>query len=137
MRYEVSGSVDRAYQCHCSLCRKQGSSASSFATIVAAADFRWLQGEQGVTRFRKRSGFSSYFCSNCGATVPNQLRTNPLVWIPLGGLETSVSPRVVVHLYADSRAPWDTDQLAGRVYAEMPGLDEFMALLHGGGGQER
>ena len=35
--FEILGAVPKLYQCHCSLCRKQGGSTSNTATIVAIA----------------------------------------------------------------------------------------------------
>ena len=129
VRYELATGVRRTYRCHCSLCRKQGSTRSSFATLVDARDFRWTAGEDGVTRFRKPTGFSSFFCSRCGASVPNPLRDGTMVWVPLGGLEAEVSATVVAHLYVKDRAPWDDEALVGRVYDEMPELQAFVGLF--------
>ncbi len=127
--YRVARRIERAYQCHCSLCRKQGSAATNLATLVDAADFEWLAGESGVTRYRRESGFSSNFCASCGTTVPNALRASSWMWIPLGGLDGELAPHTVVHLYTESRASWDDTVIACEAFATMPDLDAFARLL--------
>lgn len=129
VKYSISSSLRGAYMCHCSLCRKQGSTASNLATIVDAASFSWDEGSECVNPFRKNTGFSSYFCRVCGSTVPNPLRSSPHVWIPLGALEGDLRPQVVAHIYAESRASWDTMPLEGNVFDTMPPLEEFLAML--------
>ena len=39
--FEIDGPYPKLYQCHCSLCRKQGGSVSNTGLIVAADKFRW------------------------------------------------------------------------------------------------
>ena len=48
VQFQVSGPFPKLYQCHCSLCRKQGGSVSNTGLIVAADKFRWLSGEEGI-----------------------------------------------------------------------------------------
>ncbi|OIO57759.1 MAG: aldehyde-activating protein [Alphaproteobacteria bacterium CG_4_10_14_0_2_um_filter_63_37] len=77
----------KLYQCHCSLCRKQGGSVSNTATIVAAERFRWIQGLESIGSWVKATGFRSDFCRTCGCPVPNPLRDTPYVWVPSGLLD--------------------------------------------------
>jgi len=129
--FEITGKVPSLYQCHCSLCRKQGGSLSNAATIVDSRDFRWLQGKEAVSSWVKDTGFRSDFCSNCGATVPNPLRDLPYVWVPAGLLEGDESLAIGFHVFAGSKAAWDVAPLGGVVYETSPGLQEFVRLLHG------
>lgn len=124
--FEVVGLTPRLYQCHCSLCRKQGGSVSNTATIVAAANFRWLKGESTITTYQLPTGFRSHFCSVCGSTVPNPLRNTPYIWVPSGMLDGSEQLEIALHLYVDSKACWDTARLEGEQFATMP---EFQVLI--------
>ncbi len=54
VEFEILGEVPGLYQCHCSLCRKQGGSTSNTATIVANNKFRWLKGEEKFQPLRCR-----------------------------------------------------------------------------------
>ena len=75
------------YQCHCSLCRKQGGSSSNTGLIIEAKNFRWLKGVDKISSFVKDSGFRSDFCSKCGSVVPNVFRDKAYVWVPAGALD--------------------------------------------------
>jgi hypothetical protein len=128
--FEIVGTVPRLYQCHCSLCRKQGGSTSNTATVVAFENFRWLSGQERISSFVKPTGFRSDFCSTCGSTVPNTLRNTPYFWVPAGLLEGSGNLDIAVHLYVGSRASWDTVDLSGTLYETMPEMLTFIQVLH-------
>lgn len=129
--FEIVGRSPGLYQCHCSLCRKQGGSVSNTATVVAAGNFRWLKGKDAITAFQLPTGFRSHFCANCGSTVPNPLRDTPYIWVPAGMLEGSEQLEIVLHLYVDSKACWDTAPLQGEQFATMPEFEKIIDLLHG------
>jgi hypothetical protein len=128
--FEISGPPPKLYQCHCSLCRRQGGSVSNTATIVPNARFRWLSGAERISSYVLPTGFRSDFCSTCGSTVPNPLRQTPYFWIPSGLLEGSEPLEIAAQIYVGSRAAWDTAPLVGAQYNEMPDMLEFIALLH-------
>lgn len=130
VEFEILGEVPGLYQCHCSLCRKQGGSTSNTATIVANSKFRWLKGEENISTFALPTGFRSYFCATCGSTVPNPLRTTPYYWVPSGLFEGTEKLKIVTHLYVGSRAAWDTASLSGTQHETEPGMDAFIRELH-------
>ena len=134
VEFEILGPPPKLYQCHCSLCRKQGGSASNTATIVSAESLRWLAGKELITSWVKESGFRSAFCSRCGSPVPNPLREKPYYWVPVGLLdEGEESMEIALHLFVESRAPWDRLASTGTQFETAPGLAEVIALLHGKG----
>lgn len=131
--FELLGDAPRLYQCHCSLCRKQGGSASNTATIVADEKFRWLAGRQLIRSWVKDSGFRSDFCSCCGSPLPNPLRNLPYYWVPAGLLEFNALDAglaVVAHLHLASKAAWDGADAAATGFAAMPGFADLLDLLH-------
>ena len=130
VEFEIKGKLPSLYQCHCSLCRKQGGSSSNSATIVPLDSLCWIQGEEQITRYRKASGFSSFFCPECGCPVPNQLRDSPYYWVPAGLLEDSSELKVVMHIYTGSKADWDEIPSNGEHFEEMPDLDTFNRILN-------
>ena len=75
--FEVSGSLPQLYQCHCSLCRKQGGATSNTATLVQAENFRWLSGESRISSYYKSTGIHS-----CLLRI--SLRTCSYLWFFLG-----------------------------------------------------
>jgi hypothetical protein len=130
VRFEVDGPYPRLYQCHCSLCRKQGGSQSNTGLIVAAGKFRWLGGEDLIGKWQRSTGFRSHFCTHCGAPVPNPLRDTGYVWVPGGLLEGGAALEIGAQLHLDSRAPWAQVPAGGRRFPTAPSLDELIMLLH-------
>jgi hypothetical protein len=131
VRFEVSGPFPMLYQCHCSLCRKQGGSVSNTGLIVAAEKFRWLAGEDDIGKWQRSTGFRSHFCRKCGSTVPNPLRDTGYVWVPSGLLDDDAPLRIGAQLFLGSRQSWDRSTEGGMQYETAPGLQDFIAELHG------
>lgn len=131
VEFELTGPKPKLYQCHCSLCRKQGGSTSNTGTVVKLEHLRWLAGREHIASYVKPTGFRSDFCSKCGSPVPNILRNTPYYWIPTGLLEGSEKLEIAMHLYVGSRAAWDTAPLTGAQFDTMPKtMLEFFRLLH-------
>lgn len=130
VEFEVVGTFPRLYQCHCSLCRKQGGSSSNTATIVGAENFRWLSGQEHISSWVKDTGFRSDFCSKCGSPVPNPLRSTPFYWVPVGLLDNEQQLEIAAHLFVGSKALWDVIASQGTHYETAPELSEFISLLH-------
>ena len=131
VRFEVRAPFPKLYQCHCSLCRKQGGSVSNTGLIVAAGRFRWRAGEEGIGRWQRSSGFRSWFCPRCGATVPNPLRDTGYVWVPAGALDDDAPLEIAAQLFLASRMQCDRPRSDGALFNEAPALTELIALLHG------
>jgi hypothetical protein len=129
VEFEIDGSGYKLYQCHCTLCRRQGGSASNTATIVPNAKFRWLRGAAQISSWVKDTGFRSDFCSTCGSTVPNPLRKTAYVWVPAGLLDDGGDLEITAQLYVSSKAPWDSAVLQGVCHAELPDMAKFIASL--------
>jgi hypothetical protein len=128
--FEIHGTFPALYQCHCSLCRKQGGSVSNTGLIVAADRFQWINGEPLITQWQKPSGFRSYFCSCCGSPVPNPLRDTGFIWVPSGLLDGDAALEIAAQLYVGSRASWDRAQGSGKEFETAPGLAALIAWLH-------
>lgn len=126
VEFEIVGVVPKLYQCHCSLCRKQGGASSNTAAIVANENFTWLRGQDHISSWVKDTGFRSDFCSNCGSPVPNLLRNKPYYWVPAGLLEGDVPLQVSAHFFVGSKASWDVIASPGTQYETMPELSELL-----------
>ncbi len=123
------GNRQQYHQCHCSLCRRQGGSASNSGIVVPSSQLQWIRGwKEHIKSWIKESGFRSDFCSVCGSPVPNPLRNLEYYWIPVGVLEDG--PFNLRHsICTDSKASWGVLAPAGKQFETMPELDEFIALL--------
>lgn len=130
VEFELVDVSPKLYQCHCSLCRKQGGSSSNTATIVPAENLRWLAGRERIASWVKDTGFRSDFCSRCGSPVPNPLRNTPYYWVPIGLLDDEPAMEIAVQLFEGSKAPWDVGAAPGVQFEAGPEVSELIALLH-------
>ena len=131
VEYEIPR-LTRIYQCHCSLCRKQGGSASNSGTVVPVDDFEWIKGVEHIKSWVKDSGFRSDFCTVCGSPVPNMLRGLDYYWVPVGTLEDAPF-EIVANLYMGSKSTWGVVATKGERFETMPDLEDFIALLSDNG----
>lgn len=126
--FAITTPIKKMYHCHCTLCQKQSGTGSNAATIVPVDEFEWLSGEASVKHWRKSTGFSSHFCSECGSPVPNKVGDS-LMWIPLG-LVADATPELAANLWLSSKPNWLIPALAERNYDGMPeDLGEFVGYL--------
>jgi len=132
VEYEVEDISNNIYQCHCSMCRKQGGSASNTGTVIPFNQLKWVKGKSDIKSWTKNTGFRSDFCPNCGSLVPNPLRGLDYYWIPVGTLEDA-SFDIVANLYMDSKASWGVVSPTGKKFKSMPELEEFISLLSSNG----
>lgn len=131
VRFEAAGPFPQLYQCHCSLCRKQGGSVSNTGLIVAAGKFRWLAGESAISKWQRSTGLRSHFCGTCGSTVPNPLRDSGYVWVPAGALDDGGELKIGAQIFLASRCEWDVPQTGGLQFDTAPALPELIEILHG------
>jgi hypothetical protein len=131
VRFEVAGPFPKLYQCHCSLCRKQGGSVSNTGLIVASDKFHWLAGEDSIGKWQRSTGFRSHFCQRCGATAPNPLRDTGYIWVPVGALDDAASLEIAAQLFLGSKLDCDRPRADGLQYETAPSLEELIGILHG------
>lgn len=108
VRFEVEGSFDCFFLCHCSFCRKDTGSAHAANLFSATAKLTWLAGEDQVATYRLPSTrHAKSFCKTCGSALPRQ-DPGSLV-VPAGSLESPVPIRPDAHIFVASRADWDRE----------------------------
>lgn len=69
VRYEISGPLSGALNCHCTMCRKAHGAAFRSRARVKATDFRWICGEELVAYYASSPGNHRGFCGVCGAPL--------------------------------------------------------------------
>ncbi len=119
------------YQCHCTLCKKQSGSSSNSATMIKLADFQWLQGENNIAKWQKKTGFSSHFCQTCGCGVPNVF-ADKYVWLPIGllDLDKNYQINVVADVCLSSQSPWHLLSKTSEKFEQLPpDFATFLELL--------
>jgi len=106
VRYEVSGALQNARACHCSRCRKAFGSASSAYAEVPQGAFRWTQGQDQLTVFASSGEWGLTFCRHCGTTLAG-LGGDRVHGITLGSVDGDPGVEISMHIFVDSKAPWD------------------------------
>ena len=107
VRYEVDGELVNARSCHCSRCRKAFSSAASaYAEVADSASFRWLAGEDQLTRYSSQPDWGLCFCSVCGTTLCGTHK-DQVHGVALGTVNGDPGVTIQAHIFVGSRAPWD------------------------------
>ena len=121
IQFEIESFATDIYKCHCSRCRKQFGGASSAVAMVREKDFRWVQGEGLIRRYRPpQSQFDTCFCSNCGSLAPLHLEAQGLYFVAMGLIDGSPGIPLTRHIHLDSKADWEIlDEQAERLGGHM------------------
>jgi hypothetical protein len=107
VKYEISGSLEGALNCHCSMCRKAQGSAFRSRARVRAADFKFVAGENLLTFFESSPGNHRGFCRRCGSPILSRFDADPSQFgLPLGALDDDPGVRPGFHVHVASKAPW-------------------------------
>lgn len=107
VRYEIRGSLQDARACHCSRCRKAFSGASSaYAEVAPSSAFEWVSGEDLIAIHETGEGWGLAFCSKCGSTICG-LHKGSVHGLTLGCIDGDPGVEVEMHIFVDSKAPWD------------------------------
>lgn len=105
--YEITGELGPIFNCHCSKCRRWHGAAFRTRAAVRTKDFKWLSGEQYLSRYHSSENTVKTFCSICGSNLISILEDNPdFIGLPLGGLEQDPGNRPIANIFIASKAPW-------------------------------
>lgn len=108
--FEVEGSFDSFYLCHCPRCRKDTGSAHGASLFSSSARVRWISGEDKVTQYTLPSTqHSKAFCSVCGSALPNVQMEGKLLVVPAGSLDGDIPIAPTAHICVSNKAKWDND----------------------------
>ncbi|MBB6481781.1 GFA family protein [Spirochaeta isovalerica] len=108
IKFEIHGTFESFFFCHCKSCRKDTGSAHGANLFSSRAELKWLKGEKEVKTFDyENSGHIKSFCPNCGSALPNLQMENKLVVVPAGSLDSDVDIKPTGHIYLEEKANWD------------------------------
>lgn len=108
VKYDYDGSIVEIAMCHCSQCRKgQGSSYATNSPIDS--DKIEFSGQEFIHEYQSNDDKVRAFCRNCGSPLYSRLDSKPEVKrLRLGTVDTSFDCKNRYHIFAASRADWET-----------------------------
>lgn len=108
VRFEIHGTFEHFFLCHCSYCRKDTGSAHAANLFSTQASITWLAGEDRVTHYQlPGTRHAKSFCATCGSALPRRHAGTSSCVVPAGSLESPVTLRPDAHIFVASRADWD------------------------------
>jgi hypothetical protein len=106
--FQVEGSFEEFYLCHCERCRKDTGSAHAANLFSSTAKLTWLSGEEKIRTYNFRNeGHIKSFCTVCGSALPNIQMEGKLLVVPAGSLDTDVYIKPNGHIFYADKANWD------------------------------
>ena len=110
VKYEVEGSFESFFLCHCKFCQKDTGSAHAANLFSTSSKLNWLSGDDFVKNFNlPNTRHVKAFCSHCGSAVPSIQNEGKLIVVPAGSLDVVVKIRPRAHLFVGSKANWEKD----------------------------
>ncbi|HSD39668.1 MAG TPA: GFA family protein [Rhodocyclaceae bacterium] len=107
VKFEITGSLSGARNCHCSMCRKAHAAAFRSRAAVNVSDFRWVHGEGLVTYYESSPGTHRGFCRVCGTRLISRFDFDASTYgVPLGVLDDDPQIKPGMHIFVGSKAPW-------------------------------
>lgn len=119
IRYEVREPLQNARSCHCSRCRKAFSGAGSAYAEVANGSFAWVDGEECVTQYDSSPEWGLCSCRICGTTLCG-VHGGQVHGVTLGSVDGDPGVQIAMHIFVDSKAPWDHIGGNAAQFAELP-----------------
>ena len=118
IRYEIKGDIGDIIQCHCQRCRKANGTAFATNAPINSADFKITQGENLVKKFAV-NGVYRWFCGECGSPLISSRDAQPELYrIRIGSLDTPLDQKPTMHIFAASKAEWES------ICDDLPQYDE-------------
>ena len=119
VRFEIDADLSGVFVCHCSICRRSTGSNGIAVVIVPNEQFRWIQGQEHVTKWVKpNSTWETWFCRICGSRVPGH-NDAARMFVPAGTLsEGEEALKVIHHIWVGSKAVWEEIGDAGKQHPE-------------------
>jgi hypothetical protein len=107
--FEVDAPFLRWTTCHCTLCRKHSGTFGAQTLRAARDSFRLLAGEELLTIYDPGEGHAKkVFCSRCGSSLfGGRWPEGDEISIRAGAIDGDPGLRPQLHIFVESRAPWD------------------------------
>jgi hypothetical protein len=106
--FVIDGPLLRAWNCHCSRCRKARAAAHASNLFTANDGVRFTRGADLLVAYKLPTAkfFTHTFCRTCGSPMPRVNPARPFAVVPMGALDDDPGIRPQRHIFAASKAPW-------------------------------
>lgn len=122
VKFEIDGTFENFFLCHCKYCQKDTGSAHGANLFSTNSKLTWTTGHEMVTTFNLPSTrHYKSFCSNCGSALPNLQMDGKLLVVPAGSLDSDIEIKPDAHIFASSRACWDSNLQNVKQFETFPG----------------
>ena len=106
--FEVVGTFQSFFLCHCKFCQKDTGSAHAANLFSTTSALSWLSGETLVNIFNlPNTRHVKSFCANCGSALPSIQSEGKLIVVPAGSLDVPIQIKPNAHLFSASKAEWE------------------------------
>ena len=119
VRYRIDAPLRPGRSCHCSRCRKVFSGAGSAYAEVEPGSFAWVSGEDNLTYHTTTADWGLCFCKICGSTLGGT-HQRAVHGVTLGTVDGDPGVQIEMHIFVDSKAPWDHIGGGAPQFAEFP-----------------
>lgn len=106
--YEVDEIISIKF-CHCRTCQLAQGAPYIAAGGVKREHFRWLKGEELVTRYESSPGKQRCFCSRCGTPLLADRANLPHIALRVVTLKEDPKLRPTEHIWLNDDCPWTLD----------------------------
>lgn len=83
------GDLGAIYNCHCSKCRHWHGAAFRTRAAIHSSQFKWLRGENLLSRFHSSERVQKHFCRVCGSSLISTYDDHPeRIGVPALGMKS-------------------------------------------------
>ena len=104
IKFEITGPVFGAMNCHCSQCRKQ--SGHYFASTDVPRSALTIHGAEHLTWFRSSEKVRRGFCSTCGSLLFWDPLQKDWIGIAMGAFDLPTDTRLRIHIYVADKGDY-------------------------------
>lgn len=105
--YEINSKLGMIVNCHCLKCRQWHGAAFRTRASVERKHFKWVRGEEYLSKYQSSNYVTKTFCSICGSSLISLRNDHPdYLGIPIGALEQDPGNRPEMNIFVGSKAPW-------------------------------
>ncbi len=110
VKFEIEGTFESFYLCHCKYCQKDTGSAHAANLFSTTANLVWLCGKDNIQTFNLPSTrHSKSFCKDCGSAVPSLQMEGKLLATPAGSLDNELDVLPIAHIFYSSKSSWENN----------------------------